>query len=128
MTVRALIVDDNRDFLETARQLLEREGIEVVAVASSGAEALRRDQEHNPDVILVDVDLGEENGLDLAERFDTGTPGRRVVLISAYPEQDLKDLIETSSAIGFVSKSQLSAKTIIDVLHGRDCQKRTGPS
>jgi CheY-like chemotaxis protein len=117
MTVRALIVDDNIGFLATARRLLEREGIAVVGVASTGAEALCSSKEHNPDVILVDVDLGQESGFDLAECLTTRT-GRRwpVVLISVYPEQDLQDLLESSSAVGFVSKSRLSARAIIEVL------------
>jgi two-component system nitrate/nitrite response regulator NarL len=124
MTLRALIVDDNANFLAAARCVLEREGIAVVGVASTGAEALRGDEEHSPDVILLDVDLGPENGFEVAERLvceATGRP-RPVVLISAYPEQDLEDLLERSSAIGFVSKAQLSAKAIIEVLerHNRD--------
>jgi two-component system, NarL family, nitrate/nitrite response regulator NarL len=123
MSLRALIVDDNAEFLATARRLLEREGISVVGVASTGAEALRESEEHNPDVILVDVDLGRESGFDLADRLSVASPSRPVVLISAYHEQDLKDMLETSPAIGFISKSQLSAQAIIDVLdhggHGR---------
>lgn len=123
MSLRALIVDDNAEFLATARRLLERGGISVVGVASTGAEALRESEEHNPDVILVDVDLGRESGFDLADRLSTASPSRPVVLISAYHEQDLEDMLETSSAVGFISKSQLSAQAIIEVLdqggHGR---------
>jgi CheY-like chemotaxis protein len=117
MTVRALIVDDNARFLATACRLLEREGIAVVGVASTSAEALRASEEHHPDVILVDIDLGQESGFDLAERLHA-ISGRRqpVVLISAYSEQDLEELVRGSSAIGFVSKSKLSAQAVIEVL------------
>jgi CheY-like chemotaxis protein len=127
MTLRALIVDDNAIFLATARILLEREGIAVVAVASTGAEALARDEEHNPDVVLVDIDLGQENGFDVAERLGaaTGRQQRRVVLISAYPAQDIEDLLDASSAIGFMSKTQLSARAIIEVLGRCDRDKET---
>jgi CheY-like chemotaxis protein len=129
MTVRALIVDDNPGFLAVARCLFDREGIAVVGVASNGADALRGKEQHDPDVILVDVDLGDENGFDVAERL-VGVSGRQqpVVLISAYPEQDLEDLLECSSAIGFVSKSQLSAKAIMEVLdrHHHDKETRSG--
>ncbi|HWE71080.1 MAG TPA: response regulator [Acidimicrobiales bacterium] len=120
MTLRALLVDDNPEFLVIARCLLVREGIAVVGVASSSVEALRQSQEHDPDVILVDVDLGEESGFDLAERLGAATGGSRrpVILISAYPEQDLEDLLEASSAIGFVSKPELSAEAIIELLGG----------
>ncbi|HWG74847.1 MAG TPA: response regulator [Acidimicrobiales bacterium] len=127
--LRVLIVDDNADFLAAARRLLEHEGINVVAVASSGAEALRHNQEHKPDVILVDVDLGQENGFDVVEHLAAETESHQpVVLISAYPEQDLKDLLETSPAIGFISKSQLSANAIVEVLDGRGREEGSGSS
>jgi CheY-like chemotaxis protein len=129
MPVRALLVDDNATFLASARRLLEREGIVIVDGASTGAEALRASEEHDPDVILVDVDLGEESGFDLAERFSAAMGERRpVIMISAYPEDDLEDLLRTSSAIGFVSKAELSARAIIDLLGGggRDDQTYVG--
>jgi two-component system nitrate/nitrite response regulator NarL len=125
MPIRALLVDDNATFLASARRLLEREGIVIVDEASTGAQALRSSEEHDPDVILVDVDLGEESGFDLAERFSASQEERRpVIMISAYPEDDLEDLLRTSSAIGFVSKAELSARAIVDLLGraGRDDQ------
>jgi len=117
MTVRVLIVDDNAEFGATASRLLQREGIIVVGVASTGDEAVRCDEEHNPDVILVDVDLGEENGIEVAHQL-TSAHGRRplVILISAHAEEDLEDLIDASAVTGFVSKSQLSAAAIIALL------------
>jgi CheY-like chemotaxis protein len=117
MAVRALIVDDNAEFLGAARSLLEREGIAVVGVASSGAGALRLVEEHDPDVVLVDVYLGDESGFDLAERLSAAPAQRRpVILISADAEADLEDLIDASPAIGFVSKSRLSANAIAELL------------
>ena len=119
MTVRAVIVDDNAEFLAAARGFLEREGIAVVGVASTGAGALSVAEEHDPDVVLVDVDLGDESGFDLAERLSPAA-GRRwpVILISADPEADLEDLIDASAAIGFVSKSRLSGNLIVELLDG----------
>ena len=112
--MRVLIVDDNAHFLEAARDLLEREGTTVVAVASTSAEALRRAGELQPDVTLVDIDLGNDSGFDLARQLADATSGQRstVILISAYPEQDLLELIDDSPAIGFVSKSGLSSRAI----------------
>jgi DNA-binding NarL/FixJ family response regulator len=121
MTVRALIVDDNAEFLGAARSLLEREGITVVGVASTAAGALRLVEEHDPDVVLVDVYLGDESGFDLAERLSPAAGRRRpVILISADPQADLEDLIDASTAIGFVSKSRLSANAIAELLDGGD--------
>ncbi len=118
MTLRCLIVDDNAEFLETARELLQREGMDVVGVASTGAEALQRAAELRPDVALVDIYLGEESGFDvarsLAERA-SGAPSA-VILISTYAETDLVDIIATSPAVGFLSKSELSRTAVHAVL------------
>jgi CheY-like chemotaxis protein len=129
MALRALIVDDNGEFLSTARRLLEGEGFDLVEVASSSDEALRRSEEHDFDVILVDVDLGEESGFDLAERLSLPQERRRpIVLISAYAEEDLAGLIEASPAVGFLSKSRLSAMAIIEVLDHTDPGYTTSPT
>jgi DNA-binding NarL/FixJ family response regulator len=64
-----MIVDDNAQFLEAAAELLQREGIDVVGVASTIAEALQQAGELRPDVYLVDLDLGGESGFDLAQRL-----------------------------------------------------------
>ena len=117
MTVRALIVDDNAEFLGAASRLLVDEGIAVVGVASTAAEALHLVDEHDPDVVLVDVYLGAESGFDLAERLrPAGRRQRPVILISADDEADFEDLIAASPAIGFVSKSRLSADAIAELL------------
>jgi CheY-like chemotaxis protein len=119
MSVRAVIVDDSAEFLLAARTLLEREGLIVVASAATGAEALRLAEQHLPDVVLLDVELGQESGFDVAERLTelAGWHGR-VVLISAHPRGDFVDLLETSPAIGFVPKSRLSAYGITELLDG----------
>ncbi len=118
MVLRSFIVDDNSRFLAAARVLLEREGIEVVGVASNGAEAIRLVSELKPDVALVDIDLGEESGLDVARSLAGahGDSGPRVVLISGYSEGDFADLIADSPAVGFLPKSDLSARTINEML------------
>jgi CheY-like chemotaxis protein len=120
MSPRTLIVDDNADFLEAARELLEREGIAVVAVASTSDEAVQRAAELRPDVTLVDIHLGEESGLALAQRLSVqGHPEpSRVILMSTYAESDFPELAVVSPAIGFVSKAELSASAIQKVLGG----------
>jgi CheY-like chemotaxis protein len=118
--LRCLIVDDSARFLDAARALLERQGITVVGVASSSAEALQRAEELRPDVTLLDIDLGGESGLELARRLH-GRPGPApapapVILISTHAEQDYAELIAASPAIGFLSKTALSAAAIRDLL------------
>jgi two-component system nitrate/nitrite response regulator NarL len=113
MALRLLIVDDSALFLDAARTLLEREGVRVVAVASTGAEAVRHAREQRPDVTLVDVDLGDESGLDLVRHLaEAAGAAGHIVMISAYPEADVRDLVDASPAVGFVPKSQLSGRAI----------------
>jgi DNA-binding NarL/FixJ family response regulator len=112
--MRCLIVDDSAAFVQAARGLLECEGLSVVGVASTGAEALRLFEELRPDVTLVDINLGGESGFELVERlhrvgWSTSSP---VVLISTHAAEDFADMIETSPAAGFVSKSALTVAAI----------------
>jgi CheY-like chemotaxis protein len=112
--IRVVIVDDNPEFLDSARRLLEHQGIRVVGVASTNADGLRSVQELRPDVTLVDVNLGEESGFDLADALQDSDDGAPVpvILISTHAEPDLADMLETSPAIGFLAKSALSADAI----------------
>jgi DNA-binding NarL/FixJ family response regulator len=118
VALRCLIVDDSPHFLEAARTLLERQGVEVVGLVSTGDEAERHAEELAPDVTLVDVDLGGESGFDVANRLANGQerPRSEVILTSAYDERDFADLIEASPALGFVSKAELSRQAIDDLL------------
>jgi DNA-binding NarL/FixJ family response regulator len=120
MTLRCLIVDDSRLYLDAARALLEREGIDVAGVASKAADALRQAEALQPDVILVDIVLGEESGLDLVRRLseDGVAGGAALILISTHTEADFSALIEESPAAGFIPKPELSAEAIRRTLNG----------
>jgi DNA-binding NarL/FixJ family response regulator len=111
-----LIVDDNALFLDGAADLLRRQGIDVVGVASKSEDAARLVRELRPDVALVDVDLGEEDGFELTEQLSGVPDGPKVVLVSTHAEEDLAHLIASSSALGFVAKAHLSAEAILDLL------------
>jgi CheY-like chemotaxis protein len=118
MPLRCLLVDDNAAFLETASVLLERGGLTVVGVASSTAEALRQARALRPDVILVDIGLGDESGFDLARLLGRDGQGgsAKVILISTRAEEDYAELIAESPAAGFLAKSELSARGIGRIL------------
>lgn len=122
MPPRCLLVDDNDAFLEAARVLLERGGMQVAGVASGIAGALRRARALRPDVVLVDIGLGEGSGFELARLLAAdGQGGQRVradvILISAQAETDYTDLIAESPAAGFLPKSELSAQRICQILN-----------
>jgi DNA-binding NarL/FixJ family response regulator len=111
--VRCLLVDDSPSFLDAASILLERQGLDVCGTASTTAEGLRQAAELRPDVVLVDISLGSESGLDLARRLaGTAAPRASVILISTHAEADFADLLEQTPSAGFVAKSELSAAVI----------------
>jgi DNA-binding NarL/FixJ family response regulator len=120
MLLRSLLVDDNDGFLEAASVFREREGTTVVGVASNTAGALRQARAPRPDVILVDIGLGDESGFDLACLLTRdGQGGQRVpaevILIASYAGTDYAELIAESPA-GFLSKAELSAQAIGRIL------------
>ena len=118
MRPRYLIVDDSPAFLSAARNLLERQGLAVVGVAANVRECLRSVDQLAPDVILVDIDLGNDNGFELARRLARRGIRADVIFISMHAADEYADLIAASGAAGFVSKSELSRSTIERTLIG----------
>jgi DNA-binding NarL/FixJ family response regulator len=114
--LRCLIVDDSELFLASASRLLAAQGVEVVGCASSGAEALQLVQKLEPDVALVDVQLGREDGLELTRRLAATVPVTPVILISSHSKDELADLVSDSPAAGFLPKTSLSADAIVELL------------
>jgi DNA-binding NarL/FixJ family response regulator len=115
-----LIVDDSPQFLEAARQLLEDDGVTVVGVAATADAALATTLELQPDVALVDIDLGAESGFDVARRLAAlADGGPQVILISVESETELAEPVAASGALGFISKTDLSGGEIERLLrHG----------
>ena len=126
--LRCLIVDDNEFFLEIAAASLAGDDLDVVGTATTTAEALCQVRESQPEVVLVDINLGAESGFELArelvERFPQLASG--VVLISTRAEQDFGGLIKVSPAAGFVPKTHLSAKAVCELVASRSRSDREG--
>jgi two-component system, NarL family, nitrate/nitrite response regulator NarL len=109
--VRCVIVDDNEDFLASAARLLESQGATVVGVATGYAQGLRLVAELAPEIALIDVDLGEEDGIALARELQASAPTTRSVLISAHELDDL-DLAEEGADFVFLPKAELGADAL----------------
>src|SRR4051794_15202513 len=107
-----MLVDDNRHFLAAARDLLEREGVVVAGTAAGIADAVGRVAELAPDVVLVDINLGDESGFELASRLRP-IP---VIMISTHAGDDYEDLIADSPAVGFLAKTAISAHAVRELL------------
>jgi two-component system, NarL family, nitrate/nitrite response regulator NarL len=110
--LRGLIVDDSDTFLTSASRLLESQGVEIVGTATSSREALELVAASSPDLALVDVELGDEDGLALASELGSSSPATRVIMISTYDRDQMQELIAASSAVGFLPKSRLSGDAV----------------
>jgi DNA-binding NarL/FixJ family response regulator len=122
VSLRCLIIDDQPSFCEAARELLEGQGVTVVGFATTRSEAVRSVQQLRPEVALVDIHLGADSGFDLARQLADDGDGSapRVILISTHDERDFVRLIESSPAVGFLAKTELSAERIHRLLDRAD--------
>jgi DNA-binding NarL/FixJ family response regulator len=120
--LRALLVDDNQSFLVSVARLLRSQGVDVVGSATTLAatrEALNALADALPDVILVDVDLGQESGFEVVREVARSWPTIAAVLVSTHAEEELGDLIQESSAAGFLPKAGISARALRSILGQR---------
>jgi len=112
MLRRVLIIDDNPDFRTAARQLLERHRFVVVAEAETGTSGIEMVNEQRPDLVLLDVQLPDVDGFEVAERLSRLEVPVEVILTSSLDGTDFGELVARSSALGFVPKAELSASAI----------------
>jgi DNA-binding NarL/FixJ family response regulator len=105
---RVLIVDDHPSFRATARVLLEAEGFDVVGEAADGASALTEAGRLQPEVVLLDIQLPDIDGFDVAARLTGYDDSPAVILVSSRDSSDFGPLVTRSGARGFVPKAELS--------------------
>ena len=111
-----LIVDDHPSFRASARALLEAEGFDVIGEASTGESAVQACDELHPDVVLLDVQLPDRTGFEVASQLTGNGAAVNVVLVSSRDGSDYGTLVEESGASGFVPKAELSGARIAALL------------
>jgi DNA-binding NarL/FixJ family response regulator len=111
-----LIVDDHDAFRRSARSVLEADGFDVVGEAENGVAALRAARELDPDVVLLDINLPDFDGFEVAERLRRNGAGAAIVLTSSREGADYGSLIADSAARGFIPKDRLSGGALREVL------------
>src|SRR5258705_6676508 len=113
--MNVLIVDDHPSFRANARAVLEAEGFEVVGEAEDGESALRAAAELMPQLVLLDVQLPDIDGFEVAARLTKGGGGPAVVLVSSRDGSDFGPLVERSGARGFIPKAELSGAALLSL-------------
>jgi DNA-binding NarL/FixJ family response regulator len=111
-----LIVDDHAPFRESAAALLEAEGLTVIGEAADGASALAQVARLHPDVVVLDVQLPDLDGFDVAERLAASLHPPQVVLISSRERDAYGGRVAAASVRGFLSKDELSGAALAMLL------------
>ncbi len=112
MPERVLIVDDHLGFRRLARRLLQAIGHEVVGEAGTGAEALSESRRLKPDLVLLDIQLPDLDGLEVAASLSSEPEPPTVVLVSSRDAADYGPRLLDCGAVGFITKADLSAETL----------------
>jgi DNA-binding NarL/FixJ family response regulator len=111
-----LIVDDHDGFRAFARALLQSEGFAVVGEAADGASALAAVERLAPDLVLLDVQLPDLDGFEVAEMLAADEHPPAVVLVSTRDAASYRRRLAETSARGFISKGELSGAALAAVV------------
>ncbi len=111
-----LIVDDHPSFRSSARRVLDEAGYDVVGEAPDGASALAAAKELRPTVVLLDIQLPDLDGFEVALRLSRQRKPPVVVLTSSYERGDFPEMITRCGACGFIPKAELSGPALAALL------------
>ena len=111
-----LIVDDHSGFRACARQMLEADGFEIVGEAADAASAIAAARDLRPDIVLLDIQLPDIDGLEASEQIATLNGRTQIVLVSSRDISDYGKAIAESPARGFIPKSELSGTALRELI------------
>jgi DNA-binding NarL/FixJ family response regulator len=115
--IKMLLVDDNARYRGQLRRMAGKACPQAtIFEAASVAEAIGLTQRIMPQLVLVDVVLGDENGIHCARRIKALSPPSRIILISAYPDREFHRLGLEAGAVAFLDKKDLDAVTLRQVV------------
>jgi len=116
-TIRLMLVDDHdivrtglRTFLET------QEGLQVVAEARNGEEALQRALEAQPDIVIMDITMPNMDGLEATRQLKSSLPDCRVLALTVHEDKQYLFEMLTAGASGYITK-QSAAEELVSAIH-----------
>jgi DNA-binding NarL/FixJ family response regulator len=116
MRPSVLIVDDHAAFRSAARQILAAEGFTILGEAADGASAVQKVRELRPDVVLLDIQLPDLNGFEVAERLAEEERTPAVVFVSSRGASAFRWRLAANPRWRFIAKSELSGESLAAAL------------
>jgi DNA-binding NarL/FixJ family response regulator len=111
--VTVMIVDDQPPFRAAARAVVDRvKEFRLVAEVASGEEAVETSASIAPALVLMDINMGNLDGIEATRLITEADPSVKVILVSTYGLDDLPPAARTSGAIAYVNKDELSLRTL----------------
>lgn len=104
MTISTIIADDHTIIREGLKTLLENKGVEVIAIAKNGREAITLTAEHKPDIVIMDISMPDLNGMDATATIKKEVPKTKIIALSMHSDKKQIDRMFASGASGYVLK------------------------
>jgi DNA-binding NarL/FixJ family response regulator len=129
-SLSVMLVDDHTMLRQGLRRSLEHEGLQVVAEASNGSEAVRLALAHRPDVVLMDVSMPEVDGIEATRQLMRADARQRVVMLTMHVDRDIVERSVKAGAVGYVTKDSSVKEVVLAVRMAADGNKvlSTSPS
>ncbi len=116
MTTKIIILDDHQLFREGVKRILEFEdSFEVVAEGDDGTEAIRLAEEYNPDVIIMDINMPNMNGVEATHELVEKFPNSRVIILSIHDDENYVTHALKTGATGYLLK-EMDADALIEAV------------
>jgi DNA-binding NarL/FixJ family response regulator len=115
MLLRVLLVEDFEPFRRFIWTTLQKTELQIIAEVSDGLEAVRKAQELQPDLILLDIGLPGPNGIEAARRIRTLSPQSSILFVSQESSADLIEEAMNSGAVGYVVKTHAASDLLAAV-------------
>lgn len=111
-----MIIDDHRGFVSAARKMLAAEGFDIVGEAFDGESGVAMAEQKRPDVVLLDIQLPDIDGFEVARRLEALDPRPAVVLTSSRDAVDYGPRVTAAAAHGFIGKADLTGARLTEVV------------
>ncbi|NOZ63177.1 MAG: response regulator [Calditrichaeota bacterium] len=114
--MKILIVEDNANMRSFIKKILERhlKNIDKIFECPDGNMSVEIYKRHNPDWVLMDINLGKINGLDLTKTIIEFDPTAKIVILTQYDEPDYRKIASCAGACGYVLKDNM--REIIEII------------
>lgn len=126
-SISVMLVDDHTMLRQGLRRSLEHEGLEVVAEASNGAEAVRLALSARPDVVLMDVSMPDVDGIEATRQLMRADARQRVVMLTMHVDRDVVERSVKAGAVGYITKDSSVKEVVMAVRMAADGDRILSP-